>query len=39
MGAEHVIVDLLAGEQLGNDVAHLLADLEQADRALFGEAD
>jgi len=29
-------VNLLAREQFGNDVAHLLADLEKADRAGFG---
>jgi hypothetical protein len=36
MGGEHLVVHLLAGKQLGQDVPHLLAHLEEADVAGFG---
>jgi hypothetical protein len=36
MGRQRVVVDLLASKQLGQDVAHPLAYLEDADRLLLG---
>ena len=36
MRGQHVVVHLLARQQFGQDMAHPLADLEQADGAVFG---